>query len=272
MTLRHFSLFSGIGGFDLAAEWMGWENVAHCEIADYPRKILKQHWPNAHSHKDIYDLDGKQYAGTIDIISGGFPCQPFSIAGARKGSEDPRHLWPQMLRVIREVRPQFIVAENVPGLLSIESGNTFKDCISTLESEGYETQCLVVPACAFGAIHRRDRLWIVANSLGRRRGEDKVTAEPEVKGRFGGVHTPKSNSNAGRGSPQKNFSNFCKSEQTDNERFSRIPWPTELLVRGADDGLPNESHRVKALGNAIVPQVAYAIFKAIEEANKTCNY
>jgi DNA (cytosine-5)-methyltransferase 1 len=103
--MKHGSLFSGIGGFDLAAEWMGWENVFHCEIAEFPRKILNHYWPNADCHEDIKKTDFTKYQGTVDIISGGFPCQPYSAAGKRLGKEDDRHLWPEMLRVIREVKP-----------------------------------------------------------------------------------------------------------------------------------------------------------------------
>ena len=125
IAMKHGSLFSGIGGFDLAAEWMGWENVFHCEIAEFPRKILNYYWPNAESYEDIKKTDFTKWCGTVDIISGGFPCQPYSAAGKRLGKEDDRHLWPEMLRVIREVQPRFVVGENVAGLLSWNNGMVF---------------------------------------------------------------------------------------------------------------------------------------------------
>ena len=174
--MRHGSLFSGIGGFDLAAEWMGWENVFHCEISEFPRKILKHHFPNSICYEDIKKTDFTKHRGEIDIISGGFPCQPYSQAGKRKGKEDDRHLWPEMLRVIREVQPRFIVGENVAGLLSWNNGMVFHEIITDLENEGYETQAFLIPACATNAVHRRDRIWFVAhsNSNGRNERGEKV--------------------------------------------------------------------------------------------------
>ena len=116
--MKHGSLFSGIGGFDLAAEWMGWENVFHCEREPFAQKVLKYHFPNSKLYDDITTFDATDYAGRIDILTGGFPCQPYSTAGKRQGTEDERHLWPQMLRIIREIKPRFVVGENVRGLIS----------------------------------------------------------------------------------------------------------------------------------------------------------
>ena len=163
--MTHGSLFSGIGGFDLAAEWMGWENIFHCEIGEFPRKILKHHFPNSICYEDIKKTDFTKHRGEIDIISGGFPCQPYSNAGKRRGKEDDRHLWPEMLRVIREVQPRFVVGENVAGLLSWNNGMVFHEIITDLENEGYETQAFLIPACATNAPHRRDRIWFVAHSI-----------------------------------------------------------------------------------------------------------
>lgn len=162
--MTHGSLFSGIGGFDLAAEWMGWENIFHCEIAEFPRKILKYHFPKSICYEDIKKTDFTKHRGEIDIISGGFPCQPYSNAGKRRGKEDDRHLWPEMLRVIREIQPRFVVGENVAGLLSWNNGMVFHEIITDLENEGYETQAFLIPACATNAPHRRDRIWFVAHS------------------------------------------------------------------------------------------------------------
>ena len=162
--MKHGSLFSGIGGFDLAAEWMGWQNIFHCEIGEFPRKILKHHFPKSICYEDIKKTDFTKHRGEIDIISGGFPCQPYSNAGKRRGKEDDRHLWPEMLRVIREVQPRFVVGENVAGLLSWNNGMVFHEIITDLENEGYETQAFLIPACATNAVHRRDRIWFVAHS------------------------------------------------------------------------------------------------------------
>jgi len=162
--MKHGSLFSGIGGFDLAADWMGWENIFHCEIAEFPRKILNHYWPNAECHEDIKKTDFTKYRGTVDIISGGFPCQPYSAAGKRLGKEDDRHLWPEMLRVIREVKPQWVVGENVRGLLNWNGGMVFHEVCADLENIGYEVQAFIIPASGINAPHQRERLWIVANS------------------------------------------------------------------------------------------------------------
>ena len=159
--MRHGSLFSGIGGFDLAAEWMGWENVFHCEWNEFGRKILNHHFPKADSFEDITKTDFRKYEGTIDIISGGFPCQPFSLAGKRKGTEDERYLWHEMLRAVQEIKPKFIIAENVYGIVNIDGGMVFDQVCSDLENEGYEVQPFVIPACAKDAPHRRDRVWFV---------------------------------------------------------------------------------------------------------------
>jgi len=163
--MTHGSLFSGIGGFDLAAEWMGWENIFHCEIAEFPRQILKYHFPNSICYEDIKKTDFTKHRGEVDIISGGFPCQPYSNAGKRRGKEDDRHLWPEMLRVIREVQPRFVVGENVSGLLTWNNGMVFHEIITDLENEGYETQAVLIPACSTNAPHRRDRIWFVAHSV-----------------------------------------------------------------------------------------------------------
>jgi len=160
--MRHGSLFSGIGGFDLAAEWMGWENVFHCEWNEFGQKVLKHYWPQAESFSDITKTDFTKYYGTVDIITGGFPCQPYSSAGKRKGKEDERHLWPEMLRAIREVSPRFVVGENVRGLTNWNGGLVFDEVCAELESYGYQVAPVIIPACAVGAPHRRERVWFVA--------------------------------------------------------------------------------------------------------------
>jgi len=162
--MRHGSLFSGIGGFDLAAEWMGWENVFHCEWMEFPRKVLDYHFPDADSHIDICKTDFTKYANTIDILTGGFPCQPFSLAGKRKGTDDERYLWGEMLRAIQEIKPRFVIAENVFGITNIDGGLVFQQVCLDLETEGYEVQPFIIPACAKNAPHRRDRCWFIATN------------------------------------------------------------------------------------------------------------
>ena len=186
--MTHGSLFSGIGGFDLAAQRMGWTNAFHCEINDFCSRILKYHFPEAIHYEDITKTDFSEWRGRIDILSGGFPCQPFSLAGRRKGAEDDRYLWPHMLRAIHEIRPAWVVGENVAGILTmvqpgeeVEVGSgaslfgesdrkrvllrqeyVIETLCRDLEREGYEVRPFVIPACAVGAPHRRDRVWIVA--------------------------------------------------------------------------------------------------------------
>lgn len=161
--MNHISLFNGIGGFQLAAQWMGWNNIASVEIDPFCNKVTKHHFPNTIQHGDIKTTDFTIYRGAIDVLTGGFPCQPFSQAGKRQGTADDRHLWPEMLRAIREIQPRYIVGENVPGLLNWNDGVVFEQVCADLESEGYEVQPVILPACGVNAPHRRDRVWIVAN-------------------------------------------------------------------------------------------------------------
>ena len=160
----HLGLFEGIGGFSLAARWMGWETKAWCEWNEFGQKVLRHHFPEAEGHGDITKTDFTKYANTIDILTGGFPCQPYSVAGKRKGKEDERHLWPEMLRAIREVQPTYVVGENVSGLISWDGGLVFNEVQTDLETAGYEVWPYVLPACAVNAPHRRDRVWFIAYS------------------------------------------------------------------------------------------------------------
>ena len=162
--MTHGSLFSGGGGFDLVAQWAGWSNMFNCEINPFCRTILKYHFPDAEQYSDIRTTDFSIWRGRIDVLSGGFPCQPFSQAGKRKGTDDDRYLWPEMLRAIREVRPRWVVGENVLGIVNWSKGLVFEQVCADLEAEGYEVQPFVLPACGVGAPHRRDRVWFVAHS------------------------------------------------------------------------------------------------------------
>jgi len=172
--MTHGSLFSGIGGFDLAAEWMGWENLFHCEIEPFGQKVLKYYWPEAELFTDIKKSDFSKYANRISVLTGGFPCQPYSMAGKRKGKEDERHLWPFMLRAIKQISPNWIVGENVYGILNWSNGLVFNEVQADLETAGYEVWAYVLPACGVqDAPHRRDRVWFVAHSTNERLKEQR---------------------------------------------------------------------------------------------------
>lgn len=244
--MRHGSLFSGIGGFDLAAEWMGWKNVFHCEINPFGQKVLHHYWPNAIQYSDITKTDFSKHEGTIDIISGGFPYQPYSNAGKRKGKEDERHLWPEMLRAIRQIQPRWIVGENVPGLLNWGGGLVLDEIKADLEASGFEVFTpLVLPACGKDAMHRRDRLWIVAHN--------KVfdLEKQEM------VYTTRSISESGK-----------STERLPNNiwGFNRETYLSDMV--GRVYGISEWVDRSKGLGNSIVPQVAYEIFRSIQQTDK----
>jgi len=156
--MKVLDLFSGIGGFSLGLEWAGMSTVAFCERDPYCTTILNKHWPDTPVHNDVRNLDGKDYADSIDLVAGGFPCQPFSVAGNRRGSDDDRHLWPEMLRIIQEAKPRWVIGENVFGLINM----ALDDVQADLEREHYEVRKFVLPAVAVDAHHRRDRVFIVA--------------------------------------------------------------------------------------------------------------
>lgn len=160
-VITHASVCTGIGGFDLASDWMGWENLFTCEKEEKLRQALKYYWPNIDHYEDIRS-DFTQWRGLVDVLTGGIPCQPFSQSGKRLGDKDDRHLWPEMFRVFREVRPRWGVVENVYGLVNWNGGMVFEQIKSDLESEGYEVFPFVLPACGVNAPHIRQRVWIIA--------------------------------------------------------------------------------------------------------------
>src|SRR3990172_4764746 len=207
--MKHIGLFEGIGGFSLAARWAGWETIAWCEWNEFGQKVLRHHFPEAEGFGDIKQTDFKKYNGKIDIITGGFPCQPYSLAGKRKGKEDDRHLWPEMLRVIREVQLSFVVGENVFGLINWNGGLVFDEVQADLEDEGFEVWAYVLPACAINAPHRRDRVWFVAynqHNWNRRREQQQ---ESEQK-------TNRTSENTG--------SNGCSNGEYDKQISKRNEW------------------------------------------------
>ena len=281
--LRHGSLFSGIGGFDLAAEWMGWDNVFHCEWMEFPRKVLDYHFPNADSYIDICKTDFKKYANKIDILTGGFPCQPFSLAGKRKGTSDERYLWGEMLRAVTEIKPKFVIAENVFGITNIDGGLVFEQVCIDLENEGYEVQPFVIPAAAKNAPHRRDRVWFIAyaNSDGQneRYSEHEKQSSKTRQYALNDIEQVSMYSDStkrkGQYLRQTRKGEFNRSNSRNGvNNFKNFP--TESPICGRNDGLPSEldgitfpkwrNESIKAYGNAIVPQVAFQIFKALEKS------
>jgi len=282
-------LFSGIGGFDLASEWMGWENVFHCEWNDFGKRILKYYWPNAISYDDITKTDFTIHRGKINILTGGFPCQPYSTAGKRKGKEDERHLWPEMLRAIREIQPSWVVGENVLGLVNWNGGLVFHEVQADLEAEGYEVFPFILPACSKNAPHRRERVWFIAYSNGSKQRNDKR----ENRGTTKEIRRQKTsnvsselcsngiapNSNNQGLQRSENIGSIGESRKNRNKFFAGLfpsdfsKFPTQSPVRDGNDGLPTEldgitiskwiDESIKAGGNAIVPQVALQIFKAV---------
>lgn len=359
--MTHASLFSGIGGFDLAAEWMNWDNVFHCEINPWCQKVLRYHFPKSKQYDDITKTDFSCWRGKIDILTGGFPCQPFSVAGQRKGSADNRYLWPEMLRAIREIKPAWVIGENVAGIISmvqpgcevtVESQATLFEAADKetlleqeyvvetvcrdLEHEGYSVQPIVIPACAVGAPHRRDRIWFVANctdprdenlqerkdcicefesstytyGLGCRNRSNNREERPicnnkkwnssqgqskrtERECRFSKDGTTIANSDgkrlqsriqSGRSDQERReTANGYASEYSVNSRRTLLSafwdnFPTQPPICCRDDGFSSRldgitfckwrEESIKAYGNAIVPQVAFEIFKAIQTINK----
>jgi DNA (cytosine-5)-methyltransferase 1 len=320
--MRHGSLFSGIGGFDLAAEWCGWENVFHCEWNPFGQKVLKHHFPNSISYNDITKTDFTIHRGAIDIISGGFPCQPYSSAGKRLGKEDERHLWPEMLRAIREIQPSWVVGENVRGLTNWNGGLVFDEVQSDLETQGYEVLPFLLPAAALNAPHRRDRIWFIAysdfNRLHRCNSAYEVKSTDGRLDALSNIDKSISYGNAtdttfiglwGESDRIRKTNEFDKNDkernvtdtkqfrleytkksgsfregETETQRkgssitkhFTSNGWtgfPTQSPICSGDDGLPREldgisfskwrKESIKAYGNAVVPQVAYQIFKSI---------
>ena len=286
--MKHGSLFSGIGGFDLAAEWMGWENVFHCEWNEFGQRVLKHHFPKALSYADITETDFNVHRGRISVLSGGFPCQPYSSAGKRLGKEDERHLWPEMLRAIREIQPRWVLGENVLGLVNWNGGLVFEEVQADLEAEGYEVQPFILPACAVNAPHVRQRVWFCAYSTNSDNGsgsKDTIPARGKESDELYGLSRNAPDSDTSRLKTREtshtNLGRSNKTEALSGNSFrpihSRKGWqnfPTKPPICGGNDGLPREldditfpkwrNESIKAYGNAIVPQVAHQIFKSIQ--------
>jgi DNA (cytosine-5)-methyltransferase 1 len=277
--MSHIDLFSGIGGFALATQWAGFQTTVFCEKDKFCQKILRKHWPNVPIVEDIFEFDGTKHTGAT-LLTGGFPCQPFSVAGKRRGKEDDRWLWPETFRVIREAKPKWVILENVRGLIALSAGMEFENLLLELEDEGYETRAFIIPACGVDAPHRRERVWIVAYTNSDRL-ETNGCRPTQLFGRgkrglgysFGSSGQFEQESNktladpdgSGREKQRRSFTIFP--EQFASERFSW--WEAEPGICRVSDGIPNRVDRLKSLGNAIVPQVAYQILKSIGDINES---
>ena len=239
--LTHGSCFSGIGGFGLAARWAGIETLWQIERDKYCHEVLERHFPNTKKYRNIKEVNPNELQ-TVDIISGGFPCQPFSVAGKRRGQKDDRYLWPKMLKIIQTIKPTYVLCENVLGIIDMALDQTLAD----LETSGYSCETLIIPACSLDAPHRRDRVWIIAYT------DCKYIHPSEFENRVN----------------QKEIDEAIKRWQSIHfirRRATQVEFreaDKHLLCREAD-GVPHELDRLKALGNAIVPYIAHLFFTII---------
>lgn len=306
--LKHLSLFSGIGGLDLAAEAAGFTTVGQCEWADYPTKILEKRWPDVPRWRDIRTLTGGDYFAktgypVCDIISGGFPCQPFSVAGKRRGTEDDRYLWPEMLRVISEIRPAWVIGENVPGIINMALDQVLTD----LESQGYACQAFNIPACGVDAPHKRARIAIVANAIGRGCGAHRECSSVDGVRRkapndtmqasessadvadtlcIGGAAGLADTQGGQEGKPTEPIHGGATTSNTDTqlrdgcggarhgwpESANGGWWPAEPDVGRVANGIPSRVDRLKCLGNAVVPQQFYPFFRFIADIERGVSF
>jgi len=293
--MTHASLFSGIGGFDLAAEWIGWDNIFHCEWNPFGQKVLAHHFPNSKSYNDITKTDFSIHAGKIDVLTGGFPCQPYSSAGKRLGKADERHLFPHMLRCVKEVKPKYVIGENVRGLVNWNGGLVFHEVQDDLEREGYEVQSFLIPAASVNAPHQRYRIWFVAycKDFGCKSTKTSNKWQEHIQNDRNGIRTAfesngeiwdVTNSDTSRLHKQHLASESIEKNEFSRASFERrnfASFPTKSPICGGDDGIPREldsitfskwrNQSIKAYGNAIVPQVAFEIFKAIQSFDDLVN-
>ena len=278
--MKVLDLFSGIGGFSLGLERAGMSTVAMCEKDPYCRKILAKHWPDLTIHEDIRNLDGKRYAESIDLVCGGFPCQPFSVAGKRKGTNDDRHLWPEMLRVIKESRPRWVIGENVFGFVNM----ALDDVQADLEREHYEVRKFVLPAVAVDAKHRRDRIILIAYSNSpavwdrterQEIGRDHLQAGRQTITPNDGTAQSLANTQSERvqglrsGREQEPHAHERQElPMCESQRPRPTYWETEPCVGRVADGVPNRVDRIRGLGNAVVPQLIQAIGELVIKADR----
>ena len=274
MKLKHLDLFSGIGGFSLGLEATGgFETVAFCDIDQYPRQVLQKHWPHVKQYEDIKELNYERLKADgllpIDIITGGYPCQPFSVAGRKKGEDDPRHLWPEYFRLVKECRPTWVIGENVSGHIKLGLDTV----ISDLESEDYAVRPFSISASSIGANHQRERVWIVANSRRPRgpwselREENENETRKENANQFERSSSTSSSSADTNGKGSQRYGSEYQLRKSQEERktsWSRW-WEFEPNVGRVAYGIPKRVDRLKSLGNSLVPQIPYYIGKTILE-------
>ena len=307
MKHKLLDLFSGIGGFSLGAEANGIPTVAFVEKDPFCQKVLRKHWSNTPIISDIRTVKGEDYeTDGVTIVSGGFPCQPFSQAGKRKGTDDDRYLWDETLRVVTETKPRWFIGENVDGLVNIQDGMVLRQVQDDLEKEGFQVQCLVVPASGIGAWHQRKRVWIIGHNVSNTIGElsDGCSgttrhSESELKGMVSDEaknwnkvwsKTERCDQQTGlrgnvsdttvkgleRHGSQSSDLQESKERQDNSDRGSQGQhtwWQTVSKLRGIPHGISYEldkdrANRIKALGNSIVPQIAYQLFKSIVTVTK----
>ena len=353
MKHKLLDLFSGIGGFSLGAEANGIPTVAFVEKDPFCQKVLRKHWSNTPIISDIRTVKGEDYeTDGVTIVSGGFPCQPFSQAGKRKGTDDDRYLWDETLRVVTETKPRWFIGENVDGLVNIQDGMVLRSVQDDLEKEGFKVQCLVIPASGIGAWHQRKRVWIIGENVSntndsrdrtsehgterqgnktddqRRQGQSQSKpsrhsqdvsntigelsdgcsgttrhSESELKGMVSDEaknwnkvwsKTERCDQQTGsrgnvsdttvkgleRHGSQSSDLQESKERQVSSDRGSQGQhtwWQTESKLRGVPHGISYEldkdrANRIKALGNSIVPQIAYQLFKSIVTVTKEDNH
>ena len=282
--LRMLDLFSGIGGFSYAGEKLvgGYETVAFCEYDKHAQKVLRKHWPDTEIIDDVRELanDAERFRGSVDIICGGYPCQPFSLAGVRRGDKDDRHLWPEMLRIIQAVRPTWVIGENVAGHISMG----LDEVLSDLEAEGYQARCFVIPAVGADAYHRRDRCWVVAyskcdgRSTAQKRSSITAATNQQQKGKNLSLHIERASclsttsGNVAYASAQRLQGDVGEGQARAQGQSEGYPaqcrwWEPEPSVGRVANGVSGRVHRLRQLGNSIVPQVAARILWAIKEAH-----
>jgi len=297
MELNVLDLFSGIGGFSVGLESTDkFKTVAFCEQDKFCQKVLQKHWKDIPIHEDIKKLDGTKIKA--DVVVGGFPCQSFSIAGKQKGKDDERYLWDEMFRVIKEVKPRWIIGENVQNLTNISNGAILQGIYNDLESQGYEVQTFNISASSQGAWHKRSRIWIVASNtqcLGFSKGCKKSE-------KFKGKETSNKYFNSNQGSQLRATSNQMELSNTKsirpqgyelqhnlengqeltkqlcqtNTKKQQTWWEIESKLSGIPYGISTEldtdrANRIKALGNSIVPQIVTEIGQAIIKAEEEIN-
>jgi len=296
MQLNVLDLFSGIGGFSLGLEATGkFKTIAFCEKDKFCQKVLQKHWQGTTIYEDIRDIDGTKIKA--DVITGGFPCQPFSTAGKRKGTEDDRYLFPEMFRIIKETQARWVIGENVQGIVNMSEGKVLQGIHNDLEAIGYEVQTFIIPASSQGAWHKRNRVWIIAANTNTTRFKNRneqywgkqTQSEKGISSssRQNIISNSSSKLSNGCSSSTRNCSTeqqrlvsnkskdwkevWSKAERCGEQTISW--WQTESELFGVPDGISTESHkdrvnRIKSLGNAIVPQIATEIGKAIIKAEE----